>query len=312
MYLSSLRLHQEYIPSNQYPFKHATILRSHLYTLCDLPGNEAERINIASVQERYEALLRRITTFPKAGEVNVRILDFVDRCFEIWSQNNSESALKLHARHEIDEADTLRIIAITERALSYTFQSHRLLRYLLTLQMALNNKRQVLKSFMLYSKLWEKAKETDLVEVSRKLRRFRDEDQSSAGGVNGENGKNTGNFDGPPPSPPSNQTIKSSAEEADVDELTTFIETCCVATKVFLSEPREENHARKATAQMTRALELVPSDADSSLRAVCRMWCGIAKSCQALDGMFLHMSHPCITVLTLTLQRQTPRPDHSF
>lgn len=277
---SAAKAHHEYVSQNHLPLKYATVLRSHLYLIEDHTADTSLR-DIVKVEEQYELLLRRVTSFPRAGDVNTRMLDFVDRVFKIWLSANSEAALKQHARHEVDEPDTLRVIGIMERALSYTFQSHRLLRYLLTLHMALNNKSQALKAFELYEKLWEKAKETDLVNVSRKLRQFRLEDEAND------------SADVPKQAPSANGHLATAAapvqpddEEADIDRPLTYIGACCLAAKVYCSDPRREDEARKATSFMERALELIPEGTSNEIRASVQKWLGIAKACQAFDGPF--------------------------
>lgn len=266
------------------------MLRSHLYLLCASPSEDHLQ-EVLRVEEEYEALLRRVTSFPRAGDVNTRLLDFIDCVYGRWLSLNSEAALKEHTRHEVDESDTLRVIAILERALAYTFQSHRILRYLLTLHMALNNKTQALKAFDLYHKLWEKARETDLVNVSRKLRRFRNEDESSGAleKIRQQSPQNEASSsasaavaDGQPHS----REDVSPEEEADIDRPLTYIGACCLAAKVYCSDPRAEDDASKASALMKRAAELIPEGTSNQIRASVQKWSGVANGCQAYDGQF--------------------------
>lgn len=272
---SASQFHQSYIPSKDLPFRHAVVLRSRLYQLVDSDALSSSP-EVVELEERYESLLRRITSFPKAGQVNKHMLDFVDSIFFIWKRSNSPAMLEKLSQHEVNEPDTLRVIGIMERALSYTFQSHRLLRHLLALHAALSNKKAALKAFDLYTKLWEKAKETDLVAVARKLRRFQEEDAQK------EQAQKSGSSNG---QITPLESHLSPEEEADVDGLENYVETCCMAARVMCLEPREEDDAKRAAQRSERALEVLQGQAcETHLKPRVQMWCGVAKSCQAFDG----------------------------
>ncbi|GAA5969963.1 hypothetical protein JCM3765_002325 [Sporobolomyces pararoseus] len=108
-----------------------------------------------------EALLRKTTSLPKAGEVNKPYLRFLDQVVERWRANGSSAV-------EANE-----VIETLYNALTHTFQSHRLLRYLVRALTIAIRYVEAGKALKLYLELFEKARETDAKRVAEEMKRLR-------------------------------------------------------------------------------------------------------------------------------------------
>ncbi|SGY34748.1 BQ5605_C002g01676 [Microbotryum silenes-dioicae] len=110
-----------------------------------------------------EANLRSSTSLPKAGEVNKPYLIFLDEVAEGWRRNGA------------GRDGAAEVVEVMYNALTHTFQSHRLLRHLARALVALGQYDEAGKAVRLYFELWNKARETDAVQVAKDIRRLRGE-----------------------------------------------------------------------------------------------------------------------------------------
>ncbi|GAA5964258.1 hypothetical protein JCM21900_001805 [Sporobolomyces salmonicolor] len=108
-----------------------------------------------------EALLQRTTALPKAGEVNVSYLRFLDEVAEGWKASGA-------GRDGAKE-----VVEIMYNALTHTFQSQRLLRHLIRALAACDRHDEAAKSLRLYVELWDKSRETDAGQVAREMKLLR-------------------------------------------------------------------------------------------------------------------------------------------
>lgn len=101
-------------------------------------------------------------------------------------------------------------------ALTHTFQSHRLLRYLSRALVALGRHDEAGKALRLYLDLFDKSKETDPTKINRELKKFH--------GTNGDQGEKVSS---------SNAGTLDSAGESDTDTDAQFVDTMVFAVRVF-------------------------------------------------------------------------------
>ncbi|KAG4305024.1 hypothetical protein PORY_001699 [Pneumocystis oryctolagi] len=101
---------------------------------------------ISKVQFVYEKLLMKVVTFPRAGQLNGIILEYVDWVMQNWKNMGKE----------IDGLE--KILETIYNAISKTYKSHRLLRYLMEVLIFLGNYNEARRAFELYDELVEKAR----------------------------------------------------------------------------------------------------------------------------------------------------------
>ncbi|KAG5437295.1 hypothetical protein PCANB_001088 [Pneumocystis canis] len=101
---------------------------------------------IFKVQSVYENLLMQVVSFPKAGQLNGIILEYVDWVMQNWKNIGKE----------LEYTET--IVETIYRAISKTYKSHRLVRYLMEVLIFLGNYREAQRSFDLYVELVERAR----------------------------------------------------------------------------------------------------------------------------------------------------------
>ncbi|KAF9509208.1 hypothetical protein BS47DRAFT_1397092 [Hydnum rufescens UP504] len=114
--------------------------------------------------EEYRRILEVVTRFPKAGEQNTLVNDFVDMSVGIWERGGC------------DEAQTDWIIDILWWATRLTFYSQRIMRHLTRLLLASSDFPQAKRTFKLYVQLVSKGRQTSAGEVSLQLQRRAQED----------------------------------------------------------------------------------------------------------------------------------------
>jgi hypothetical protein len=262
---TTLDFHRSYTYLDALPSKRAAILRSFLQLLHSQPDPSLQEI--ITIQTSYEALLHRITKFPKAGDSNLLLLDFVDRVFSSWSLLTANPL-----SGDIDAVETRRVIGILENAQALTFHSHRILRHLTHLHLAIDNIGMALLTFELYNRLWEKAKETDLVNVSQQIRHFRSQSHSSE------------------TTPAVEATVPSDAEAMDIDSTTQFVEMCCIGARLHCKFEHEKASPTRGLELAQRALDLLGEKKEEErsdqvkIRAKAKMWEGISRACCAFKS----------------------------
>ena len=276
---SSLQYHRTYTYLESLPHKRGTLLRSYLRLLYSTPNPDHKEI--VTIQQHYENLLRKITVFPKAGEANLLLLDCLDRMFEGWQLFTENTT------SEIDYQDTIRVIEAHYRGIELTFHSHRILRNLTRLHMAISDYKSAVRSLELYIQLWRKAKEADLVNVTRQIRHFRQELLSEK----------------KPTIEKAAAIDSTNSEELDIDTDNSFIEMCCVGAQLYCKFAVEEGSALKGVELIDRALELLGKQSEdepvdtAKLRAKVKRWQGIARGCLAFKGK--------VDVLIMRMQAQS-------
>ncbi|GAA6023866.1 hypothetical protein JCM11491_003297 [Sporobolomyces phaffii] len=130
-------------------------------------------VDDADVRDAYrlrERLVRSTTSLPRAGEVNRAYLEFVDDLVAHWRRTGCRTS------DAGDVVDTL------YRALSHTFQSHRVLRYLVRALTVAARYDEAAKAVRLYRELWDKARETDAKRVAREMKHLRRRTRSGSEG----------------------------------------------------------------------------------------------------------------------------------
>ncbi|KAK9765547.1 hypothetical protein K7432_006033 [Basidiobolus ranarum] len=112
IHLSGAYRKGDYVPPNV-PISSSSNNLSTVYT------PQTFRQEMTAVHSMYETLLYSVTTFPKAGHVNQKVLDMVEQAIKDWEIMNVGNAS--HTRQLVD---------ILYRATQYTFNSPRILRHL--------------------------------------------------------------------------------------------------------------------------------------------------------------------------------------
>ncbi|GAA6061919.1 hypothetical protein JCM10212_000544 [Sporobolomyces blumeae] len=217
-----------------YPRHRALPIHRHFRSLSLETGNASH----ASLNDRAEeAVLRSETTLPRAGGVNARYLTFLDEVVDAWRKGGCK-------RERAPD-----VVEILYNALTHTFQSQRLLRYLvrtLTVSERYNEARKALK---LYVELWDKARETDAKQVAREMKELR-----AKAGVNGGSGPQSGGGGGTGAekltekangSGSVDEEVRSTRleeDEHDVDSDLEFLETGAFGVRLlcrYVGDPKE-------------------------------------------------------------------------
>ncbi|EJT98203.1 hypothetical protein DACRYDRAFT_71263 [Dacryopinax primogenitus] len=107
----------------------------------------------------YRNILQATTVFPRAGQVNTKVVDFADLCMAVW-EGGGESE---------DEAPWISDLMWWGTTL--TFHSHRILRHLTRLLVSTGDIDEAKRVFRLYVQLVTKARETSAGDVSLQLKR---------------------------------------------------------------------------------------------------------------------------------------------
>ncbi|CAG8433123.1 7787_t:CDS:10 [Ambispora gerdemannii] len=123
------------------------------------------RAELTRLHGLYESVLYQITSFPKAGEVNWRILDMVDQVMADWALLGCRKPSEMRG-----------LVEMLYRATEMTFHSPRILRHLINSLMIFGEYEEAELALNAYIALVEKAKETQKDDVERKS-------QESAGSI---------------------------------------------------------------------------------------------------------------------------------
>ncbi|KAG8942346.1 hypothetical protein FRC04_003798 [Tulasnella sp. 424] len=170
--LRHLRLYSIYSyhwPSTFRPHCRSAIYTLHMRALCLAPprldprdpgalSKQAWRDEARRLASEMKVLLENTTEFPRAGEVNHRVLDFVDLCVAAWERGG------------FDEMDATWVIDTLWWSTRLTFHSHRVMRHLSHLLLIQENPVTSKRTFDLYVKLVKKARETAGGDVSLQLK----------------------------------------------------------------------------------------------------------------------------------------------
>ncbi|KPV78685.1 uncharacterized protein RHOBADRAFT_51121 [Rhodotorula graminis WP1] len=197
-----------------------------------------------------EALIRRGTSLPPAGETNAVYLRFLDEVVAAWRARG------------LPRSEAGEVIEILYSALSHTFQSHLLLRHLVRALSIAGRHLEATKALRLYRDLWDKARETDAKEVAREMRVLRarawKEARAAGAGEAGEKEKGverSGDEDGREEGP----------YDSDIDSDRAFVDTALFGVRLLcraqVGEPRE------AVELARRARAVFDEGRDEELRA---------------------------------------------
>ncbi|QRV95587.1 hypothetical protein RhiJN_23605 [Ceratobasidium sp. AG-Ba] len=150
-------------PTTFRPHHRATLYTLYIRTLCltGTRGTPSWREEARKVVTEMRAVLNSTTEFPHAGEVNHKVLDFADGCVALWEAGGEH------------EEDAVWITDALWWAMRLTFHSHRVLRHLFRLLMAvpepdINVARRI---FQLYVRLVKTARLTSAGDVDLQLKR---------------------------------------------------------------------------------------------------------------------------------------------
>lgn len=130
------------------------------------------------------------------------------------------------------------------RALTHTFQSHRLLRHLTRALVALGRHAEAAKALKLYAELFDKARETDAVQVARELRHLHERAarEAKGGGTTAGDREKQAEADGQEGREGLGERDGGEDEPTDVDSDGEYVRTVCFAARVvtkYLGDPEE-------------------------------------------------------------------------
>ncbi|KAG8935289.1 hypothetical protein FRC01_003040 [Tulasnella sp. 417] len=151
------------------PYCRSAIYTLHMRALCLAPpgieprdpsalSKQAWRDEARRLASEMKVILENITEFPRAGEVNHRVLDFVDLCVAAWEKGG------------FDETDAGWVIDALWWSTRLTFHSHRVMRHLSHLLLIQDNPVTAKRTFDLYVKLVSKSRQTAGGDISLQLK----------------------------------------------------------------------------------------------------------------------------------------------
>ncbi|KAJ9101909.1 hypothetical protein QFC19_004990 [Naganishia cerealis] len=166
LYLSAL--HNSYIP---HPSSRAS--PNFQWFVFPMPSTVIPNGTVAQIWSRETVaameqgmiLLGQVTEFPKAGNINWRVVEFMQACVRLWERSGYQ------------QAEASQVIKVLWWAMGFTFQSQSLLRNLTRLLYATGAHSDALKTFELYVQLTLKARQTAQPEGALELKpkRFLDD-----------------------------------------------------------------------------------------------------------------------------------------
>lgn len=190
-------------------------------------SDDLDTTDVFSTIQSYEQLLYSspsLARFPRAGEPTVNMLEYIDTLFAFWDLGIVPGRFTVESLY---------------RALSKTFASQRLHRYLIIVTSTLSfieNDRQkgkehsldALRNLRLYIALFEKSRETESQSVQDELDQYRR-----------DHGEITSSEDEDNDDPSGVPSSSDKSEEYDVNERDEdFCRVACVGTRLLLTESR--------------------------------------------------------------------------
>ncbi|KAK4704926.1 cargo-transport protein YPP1, partial [Phenoliferia sp. Uapishka_3] len=214
-------------------------LRSLLHEIGPSRSNpQTWHAEVSENNKAQEAILRRTTSLPSAGDVNLPYLRFLDDVAEGWRIGGS-------GREGAGE-----VIEIMYNALTHTFQSQRLLRHLMFALTSKGSYVEAGKALKIYVELFDKARETDAAQVARDVRKFRAKADAATMPVEKIEEK------------PVQVEVDEDEEEFDIDSDREFVRTLTFGARVsckYLDDPE------KGLKLAERAREIFDEGKDRSL-----------------------------------------------
>ncbi|CAB4390189.1 unnamed protein product [Rhizophagus irregularis] len=116
------------------------------------------RVELTELHLLYENVIFQITSFPKAGEANWRVLEMVDQVMSDWTILGGGTS-----------AEMRELIEMLHRATHKTFQSPRILRHLINSLITYGDYEEAELALSAYIALVEKAKETKIEDIERQM-----------------------------------------------------------------------------------------------------------------------------------------------
>ncbi|CAG8486912.1 7648_t:CDS:10 [Funneliformis mosseae] len=116
------------------------------------------RNELTELHSLYENILYQITTFPKAGEINSRMLEMVDQIMTDWTVLGSGTAAEMRG-----------LIEMLHRVTHKTFQSPRVLRHLINTLIIYGDYEEAELALNAYIALVERAKETKIEDIEKQM-----------------------------------------------------------------------------------------------------------------------------------------------
>ncbi|CAI2165960.1 1376_t:CDS:10 [Funneliformis geosporum] len=116
------------------------------------------RIELTELHSLYENILYQITTFPKAGEINSRMLEMVDQVMSDWAVLGGGTAAEMRG-----------LIEMLHRVTHKTFQSPRILRHLINTLIIYGDYEEAELALNAYIALVERAKKTKIEDIEKQM-----------------------------------------------------------------------------------------------------------------------------------------------
>ncbi|KAI8455682.1 hypothetical protein BY996DRAFT_1599708 [Phakopsora pachyrhizi] len=185
--------------------------------------------------------MRKTTTFPRSGSINVLALEFTDLIFDCFRLDYEDFRF------------TEQLIELLNRSNQLSFQSHRTLRYLICLLDFTKDWSEVETNLDLYIQLFSTSK-TTRASSSNQLDR---DNQREGEGI-----WNDPRVEHQDPSDPKNVSLDS--HPGDFDSDLNFIETVVLGSRVLI---KHLNNPKKALDLLNRANQVLESSNDQNLRA---------------------------------------------
>jgi hypothetical protein len=149
------------------------------------------RKEVQEAERAYDDLLRNVIAkqFPRAGEINKPLLDFVDRVAEGWvlggrRTEDTPEAIEVRATGTKDiiliGAD--QSLKLLYRSAALTFQSQRTIRHLIRFLVSRGSYEEANHALDLYVQLFTEAKETKVSQVAKEAEELRRKSIESEGG----------------------------------------------------------------------------------------------------------------------------------
>ncbi|BGP36935.1 hypothetical protein JCM10449v2_000837 [Rhodotorula kratochvilovae] len=229
---ASARAHTTYLeraaacarPGVAFPAAERLWAHRSLRRLASSPG-AVDAAALARSNRAEEALIRRGTALPPAGETNAVYLRFLDEVVGAW---RSRAARR-------DEAGE--VIEILYAALTHTFQSHLLLRHLIRALTIAGRFLDAAKALRLYRALWDKARETDAAEVAREMRVLRARAKGEAAASEGNKGEKR-------PAEANGEGVRAQGPyDEDIDPDGAFVDTALFGVRLLVRQVGEPGEA---------------------------------------------------------------------
>ncbi|CAH7668536.1 expressed protein, partial [Phakopsora pachyrhizi] len=264
--LQSLDVHRNFharstrnFPSNLCLHKRCLIYKSYLEQLIETmrnqtyrPSNQTKTSSLSlsledwraetfPILKTFENTMRKTTTFPRSGSINVLALEFTDLIFDCFRLDYEDFRF------------TEQLIELLNRSNQLSFQSHRTLRYLICLLDFTKDWSEVETNLDLYIQLFSTSK-TTRASSSNQLDR---DNQREGEGI-----WNDPRVEHQDPSDPKNVSLDS--HPGDFDSDLNFIETVVLGSRVLI---KHLNNPKKALDLLNRANQVLESSNDQNLRA---------------------------------------------